>query len=314
MDYYTGDIFFDTDKDYEYQKPIIEASRKLHVTCCPLCGSDCYTVVGMILFKSLTDKWIKKTGFNPIPDIYKDDILEKRVCSYCGLCFYNYELQDGDWLYDRLGKSINYYPNFQWEHGVASSMILELKPKNVLEIGGGYGAFAQRIRNLVPKVTVSEYNKHAIQILKEKNINVIANNLDVIDEKFDCICCFETLEHIQDTNGFMQNMIRLLDSKGTIMFGTPNPDGILRINGVGPLNLPPHHQFDFSKKTFEFIAKKYGLSIIRYLESDLDYHQYERYVQNITNKELVLPDMQGFFEAQKRYKGHFHFVAMTNNK
>lgn len=107
---------------------------------------------------------------------------------------------------------------------------------------------------------------------------------------------------------FMQNCINLLNKNGKIIFGTPDPEGILSVNGNGWLNLPPHHQFDFSYQTFEYLAKKYKLKIIAYKKSELEYRQYARYVENITGLKQDVPDMCGYYETKKQFSGHSHFV------
>lgn len=162
---------------------------------------------------------------------------------------------------------------------------------------------------MVPNIVASEYNQKAADICRQKNFNVVSFNISNLEEKFDVVCAFEVLEHVWNTNEFMHNCLSLLNKKGKLIFGTPDPDSILRINGGGWLNIPPHHQFDFSYQTFEYLAKKYKLKIVGYKKSELSYRHYAKYVENLTGMPLTSPDITGYIETKKQFSGHTHVVV-----
>ena len=107
----------------------------------------------------------------------------------------------------------------------------------------------------------------------------------------------------------MKQTLRLLKKGGKLIICTPNPEGILSIIGRFQLNLPPHHQFDFSKKSFDYLAKQYNLKIYDYKKVELDYHHYARYVKVLTGKDLPSVDMVGFYKTQEKYTGTSHVVV-----
>ena len=144
---------------------------------------------------------------------------------------------------------------------------------------------------------------------KNKGLKVYAQDISKIKEKFDVVCHFEVLEHARDTETLMKNSVNLLKPGGKLMIGTPDPEGIGAYVNKYQLNLPPHHQFDFSKKTFEYLAEQYGFKIYHYQKRELAYRHYAQYVKEITGKELQQPDIVGFYEAQKRFTGASHFVV-----
>jgi 2-polyprenyl-3-methyl-5-hydroxy-6-metoxy-1,4-benzoquinol methylase len=307
-----GKVFFDAGKTYKYVSPYDLAKQittKQEVKSCPLCGSGKYLQIGKFEIDALIETWVDRFGFNPFPDVYRHDFLTKLYCTHCGLYFYNYHIPDSADLYERLEKAVPYYPTFRWEHCEAMRVILDSGAKSLLEIGCGEGDFLVKLGNVIPNIVGSEYNHKAARIAKNKGLQIMTDDVADISQKFDAICHFEVLEHVRDTKTLMKNCIKLLNKNGLLLIGTPDPEGILSVNGIGPLNLPPHHQFDFSYKTFEYLAKLYSLEIYKYSKSELDYRQYEKYVENITGKKLTSPDVAGFQQTAERFPGHSHFVA-----
>lgn len=309
--YFLGKIV-DKIEDLKYLPPLDFAKKqkkKIQICACPLCNKLEYVVVGKFKIDLLIHFWVNKYGFNPISDIYKNETLEKRYCENCGLYFYNYHISDNEEMYNELSLNSNYYPRFRDEYGMATEIIEETRPKSLFEIGCGNGEFLERIKNIVPKTIGSEYNPDARNFCEKKGLKIYSEDISKIKEKFDVVCHFEVLEHAWDTNKLMKNSINLLKKGGKLMIGTPDPEGIGAYINKYQLNLPPHHQFDFSKKTFDYLAEHYSLKITHYQKRELSYRHYASFVKEITGKELSQPDMAGFFEAQKRFTGASHFVV-----
>jgi len=289
----------------EYAKSIKQVEE---IYQCPLCHGIRYIVTGKFQIDTLVDQWVDRYGFNPIPDVYKGKILEKRRCCDCDLSYYNYHLRDDEDLYHRLSLT-HYYPTFRSEYGVATEILQKLQPQTLFEIGCGNGAFLERIQHMIPMVMGSEYNTGTAKECQQRGLNVIDYDITTIQKHFDVVCHFEVLEHVFDTKKFMDDTLRLLNHVGKLIIGTPDPDGILSVNGDGVLNLPPHHQFDFSRQTFEWLAQNFNLKIIDYQKTELTYHHYANYVKNLTGTPLTQPDVVGFYETQKKYTNHSHVVV-----
>ena len=309
---YLGRIHENKNQELKYMTPLDEVKdiKELEeVDVCPMCGKKHYVVVGNIPINVIIDYWVNSYGFNPIADIYRNKILEKRCCSNCGLYFYNYHLSDCERMYKELTLRSSYYPSFRQEYGIATEFIEDSKPKSLIEIGSGNGAFLKRIENIIPQVTGSEYNKEAFMICKNQGLDMKDEDISLIKEKFDVVCHFEVLEHVFNTHEFMEKTLNLLDKGGKLIIGTPDPEGISSVIGRFQLNLPPHHQFDFSRKTFDWLANKYNLNIVFYQKTELDYHHYARYVKVLTGKDLTNIDMPGFYETKKIYSGTSHVVV-----
>jgi len=310
--FYLGETFTKKEK-YKYKAPIKSVREIKEINenfCCPLCKKKKYIVVGDWSIDRLISMWVNKYGFNPIADVYRGKTLEKRYCEHCGLYFYNYQMVDTSEMYSKLSKSTDYYPNFREEFGIATEIIEKQKPKSLLEIGCGYGNFLNRINHLVSKVIGSEYNPHAVEVCKKKGLNVVSQDLSTLkSDQFDVVCHFQTLEHITDTNDVMKNSVRMLKKGGKLIIGVPDPEGLGAVFAKFQLNLPPHHQYDFSKKSLEFLGKKHKLKVSEYINVPLVYRHYVKYVEVLTGKKPSQPDLTGFYETQKRFNGQSHVIV-----
>ena len=290
--------------DLRYKKPIssINQIKKIElVETCPLCSSSNYCNMKSFSIDEIIDKWIEKREINPIPDVYRHKTLIQKKCNNCGLYYYNYHLKDSTELYELLAPK-NYYPKFREEFYLAKNIITQLKPKNLIELGCGCGNFLSHIKDFVPNICGFETNSKAINLCKEKGVKVTDKSTTDIEESFDVVCSFELLEHVFDINNFIINNIRLLNKNGKIIIGTPNPESILSEINLDILDLPPHHQFIFSQKTFKWIAHKYKLHILNYQKTTLDTYRYEMYKN--TN-----PDNKSFEELRGCFNGDTHVVT-----
>ena len=287
----------------KYKQPIssIKLIDKIEeIKKCPLCSSSKYCEIRDFKIDEIIDKWIEKRDINPIPDIYRHKKLIQKRCNNCGLYYYNYHLPDSTELYELLCQK-NYYPKFRDEFLPAKNIIAKYKPKSLIELGCGCGNFLCYIKDLVPNSYGSETISKAIDLCKEKGVNVISSTTD-IHNKFDIVCHFELMEHVFDINAFIANNIALLNQNGKIILGTPNPESVLSEINFDILDLPPHHQFLFSYKTFNWIAHQYKLRIINYQQTTLDAYRYEMYKSANSTK-------QSFEDLQNSLIGDTHVVV-----
>jgi len=103
--------------------------------------------------------------------------------------------------------------------------------------------------------------------------------------KFDCICSFETVEHIMNDVKFLRNMHNLLKPKGLFIISTPNQDII-----------------PFDKKLFKFHIKHYSTKdFIKLLDS--------------AGFVIVHSYSQVFNQIYKGFGGHFNIaICMKKNE
>ena len=101
--------------------------------------------------------------------------------------------------------------------------------KVVLEIGCGEGYGSFYLADSAKEVTAIDYSNEAIEYAKSKykKENLRFQKLDVrelstLNKKFDLVCSFQVIEHIQDTGAFLKNIRNLLNEGGIFICSTPN--------------------------------------------------------------------------------------------
>lgn len=161
---------------------------------------------------------------------------------------------------DGFGKTWQeYYSNF-------ADYIIKYRPQSVLEIGGGSGVLADLVtsRTVDTKWSIIEPNP----LHKESDRIVIIK--DLFDDHFhsktqyDMVVFSQVMEHMYDPKNFLQNISKLLQSRGRLVFAYPNLKLSLEKKFTNALNfehtmfltdyfvdyLLLKHQFKILDKTF----------------------------------------------------------------
>lgn len=126
--------------------------------------------------------------------------------------------------------------------------------KIVLDIasGSGYGsemiahAGAKKVIGIdIDEQAVAEaqkrYGSNQIEFKVGKTVDGV-EKLDIPDNSIEVIACFETIEHIKDYKGLLQELARVLTVEGVAFISTPNRDVFGQKN--------PFHIKEFTKKEF----------------------------------------------------------------
>lgn len=99
----------------------------------------------------------------------------------------------------------------------------------VLEIG----CYTAEVLDYLPEntdYTGIDFDTTAIEIARQKGINVISVNFDQeeikLSDKFDVIICTEVLEHLIDPDAIMRKIHELLKDDGTVLISLPNENTI----------------------------------------------------------------------------------------
>lgn len=287
----------------------------VEISVCPFCKSTKFYPIREFQLKTLIEKYIDIYKIDPIGSCYKGETLYKYHCSECGLEFYNYYIPDTSLFYEKLLESGNYkYPKYKWEYSKAVDVIQEYNCKRVLDIGCGYGYFLEKIQNIVGYTLGIEFNVNALEECKSKNLNVTSAKLSEINEKFDCICLFQVLEHIKEPKIFLEQVVDLLYDGGVLIIGTPNPEGLWIQSNPDILNLPPHHCLDITKIFYENIPKYLNLVIEKYFQDKPEFSLYQRYYFPTKVSKEILSDSNAniygyFLQEKENLLGHRHICV-----
>lgn len=148
---------------------------------------------------------------------------------------------------------------------------------SLLDVGCGYGGLVSYAVDLGLNAVGIDFNAQQIEIgqsvfqLTENQIyyansnalqEMISNNV-----KFDCICLFEVLEHVDDPRNLIQQAIGLLEDDGTILISCPNEDR-LQPTGRVYVDYPPHHLTRWKPSTLQAMMERLDFTLCR---TDFDF-------------------------------------------
>ena len=144
------------------------------------------------------------------------------------------------------------------------------KKCQIVDIGGGYGLFADEIKKKIPKVSIIEPAPHLAEICRNKGHNVINKFLeDVKPSDFvkgrKLYVSFELIEHLHSPRFFFKKLHKLFDHKDIFVFTTLSGMG-LDIATLGKKSksiMPPYHLNFFNPYSIKIFLKKNGFDILQ---------------------------------------------------
>ena len=231
------------------------------VDLCPLCQSQARSHIGAIPTAPIHDYWRRfgydiKRFHDPIPEK-----LEKYSCLNCALIRYHPVMIGADKLYQTESDHIDYYETNKWEFISVLSYIKKQKFQNLLDYGCGDGNFIKLVSSFIKNTQGFDFNQEAIKQAQLSGSGNFTSNQDQITGLFDCITCFQVLEHLDDPRSAILFMVEKLKPGGILILAVPNQDGLLGVVQGNILNQPPHHATLWPEATLAFIAEIAALEL-----------------------------------------------------
>ena len=145
-----------------------------------------------------------------------------------------------------------------------------IKNLNCVDIGGGYGIFAQEIGKFLKKKTIviepstalaAECRKKKLFVVEKFLENVEKEDLPSSKKVF---TCFELFEHLHNPSKFIKHLKKLMNKGDFFVFTTLSSTGadILTLWQNSRSINPPHHINFFNPKSIEIFLKKNNFKII----------------------------------------------------
>lgn len=232
---------------------------------------------------------------------FNSNKVEIYECLDTGLLFYYpYDTVGDEKLYKDLQDKGTYYSIWNWEHDAVYDII---KTGNkVLEVGCGTGSFLEKLKEDRIEAYGLELNNKAVNVCKQKGLNVynelLEDHVEKVDNFYDVVCSFQVLEHTLHIKSYIDGCLRAAKKGGLIIFGVPNNNPfIFKRDKYHTLNLPPHHMSLWSRKAFQKLPGYFDMALVNitveelynkryYLNTFLKYKNLN-FVKKITNH---LPD------------------------
>lgn len=141
---------------------------------------------------------------------------------------------------------------------------------SVLDIGGGYGLFAEEFRAISDQpITVIEPAPHLAEICREKGLDVIQEFLedvrqDDLPEGGKVFVSFELFEHLQRPEEFIRYLKGLMTSGDIFLFTTLSGTGvdIQALWEDSKSVSPPHHLNFLNPYSVRFLLERTGMKVL----------------------------------------------------
>lgn len=228
---------------------------------CPVCEHEGISI------RSLE----KKTIMNELEHYFAEkppeeiEVIDYEIqqCKNCSL-EYAFPLEPGSQsFYQWVTTRANYYPESRWEWLTVIEQIKNRKGQNlvsILDVGCGGGNFleiAQKIPNI--HLVGLDTTPESVSQCKERGFEVYCETIESFhqnypDEKFDYIVSFHCLEHIDKPKAFVESMLCLLKTEGSLFISTPYSPMSFEQEWFDIMNHPPHHMTRWNKKAYDELA------------------------------------------------------------
>ena len=158
-----------------------------------------------------------------------------------------------------------------------ANIVLGLLQKNkcqsgrtVVDIGGGYGLFAEEIRNLTgDEPFVIEPSPHLATVCREKSLTVLEKFLEDVSSSdlpagSKAFVSFELFEHLHDPAQFLNHLNQLMNSGDLFIFTTLSGTGvdIQALWEDSKSVVPPHHLNFFNPHSIQILLDRCGFDSI----------------------------------------------------
>jgi 2-polyprenyl-3-methyl-5-hydroxy-6-metoxy-1,4-benzoquinol methylase len=190
------------------------------------------------------------------------------ACDNCTFVF-SAPFTSGDAEFYELISPATPYPKRKWEFDRTLQTLrsLDLKSLDVIEVGAGSGVFLQMLKDHgcpTEHLFATEFSSTGRKAIAERGIACSPEDVRRLDpeRKFDVVCMFQVLEHLDDFQGLFDALRRITKPGAQLFVAVPYGEWIARNERVGLLlDVPPNHISRWWPRSLECLAERFGWTI-----------------------------------------------------
>lgn len=171
------------------------------------------------------------------------------------------------------------YVDWKWDFEVSrhsiKTMVTDPQNATLLEIGAGTGAFVGKIKEIIPPANIlcTEYSDFGRRTINDMGITCVAAGVDELsrhagDRKFDLVCMFQVLEHMDKPDVVFEIIHRMTNPEAQVFITVPNDEHRAFYDSLGDyMDLPPTHISRWTYQSLERLVSRYGWTIAEHRRS-----------------------------------------------
>jgi SAM-dependent methyltransferase len=142
------------------------------------------------------------------------------------------------------------------------------KGGRLLELGCATGHFLELARRRYPNPLGIDISGFAVSQCRKKGLNALEGDFKemAIQERFDAVCMWDTIEHLAQPREVLEKIASVLRPGGCLFLTTGDLGSWLaRVQGVRWRQIhPPEHLFYFTKGSLRAICAQSGMEVVQF--------------------------------------------------
>jgi 2-polyprenyl-3-methyl-5-hydroxy-6-metoxy-1,4-benzoquinol methylase len=224
-----------------------------------------------------------------IEKLWGGDYAKMLRCENCQLVFADPFVAGSGAFYSAVYKKASYYPDWKWDYEITyrdlhrdDLYINDMQDAHLLEVGAGNGAFVKRLTSGMfskKNMLCTEYSEYGSKQITDLGIRCLSGPLETLttkenQERFDYICMFQVLEHMDNLN-HQFTALNHLSHKGSIMYITVPSDAYRAFyDRLGRhMDTPPNHISRWNLTSLKKLGEAFGWRVMDHHIQSMPYRE-----------------------------------------
>ena len=269
-------------------------TRKNADPSCPLCRNVAFEVLYPVTARMTAEHMYNYAGSEEevgrlegiIQSLWGKDAARMLRCGNCRLVFADPFIAGSGEFYSAVYVKDSFYPDWKWDYEITFRDLqdivrsrVQVNPEkkgiklqnpgrtSLLEIGAGNGAFVKRLTaGLFQKENIlcTEYSEYGTEQIRNLGIRCVSEPVESLvnpenKDKFDFVCMFQVLEHMDRLDVLFDALNQLTGGKAILYITVPSEPYRTFYDRLGHhLDTPPNHLTRWNRESLETLGRQFG--------------------------------------------------------